>query len=116
MNRADECEFDDRKQKSRTQKLREKLAMLEKKVRELEADTHGESSTSSASSSGSSPHACASPDADAIADTLFTGEPTGAYDLAALDGMVFPGLGAYLPIPLYRPQAPPSHITTTSRP
>ncbi|KAL1684803.1 hypothetical protein GGG16DRAFT_67619 [Schizophyllum commune] len=92
MNRADECEFDDRKQKSRTQKLREKLAMLERKVRELEADTHGESSTSSGSSSGSSTHACASPDADAIADTLFTGEPTGAYDLAALDGMVFPGL------------------------
>ncbi|TRM59828.1 hypothetical protein BD626DRAFT_461896 [Schizophyllum amplum] len=91
MNRADECEFDDKKQKSRTQKLREKLAMLEKKVRELEADTHGESSTSG-SSSGSSPQECASPDADPIADALLAGDGLGAYDLASLDGLVFPGL------------------------
>ncbi|KAL1742613.1 hypothetical protein HDZ31DRAFT_42843 [Schizophyllum fasciatum] len=92
MNRADECEFDDRKQKSRTQKLREKLAMLEKKVRELEADTLGESSTSDASSSGSSPHACTSPDTDGIADAHLTGDLTGAYDASAFNDFVFPVL------------------------
>ncbi|KAE9395112.1 hypothetical protein BT96DRAFT_997900 [Gymnopus androsaceus JB14] len=36
MKRADECEYEDRRQKSRTQKLKEKLAMLEDRIKELE--------------------------------------------------------------------------------
>ncbi|KAH8824646.1 hypothetical protein DL96DRAFT_1614642 [Flagelloscypha sp. PMI_526] len=46
MNRADQCEYDDKKQKSRTQKLREKLAMLEERIRELESDPRSNESPS----------------------------------------------------------------------
>lgn len=51
MNRPDECEYDDKKQKSRTQKLREKLAMLEERLKELEADPAVAGSSSSSRSS-----------------------------------------------------------------
>lgn len=48
MKRADECEYEDKKQKSRTQKLKEKLAMLEDRIKELEGPesmTSGEGSS-----------------------------------------------------------------------
>ncbi|KAF7323492.1 adenylate kinase [Mycena chlorophos] len=41
MNREAECEYDDKKQKSRTQKLKEKLSALEQRLRELEAENAG---------------------------------------------------------------------------
>ncbi|KDQ33986.1 hypothetical protein PLEOSDRAFT_1020854, partial [Pleurotus ostreatus PC15] len=49
MGRADLCEYDDKRQKSRTQKLREKLQFLECRLRELEnrRDPSNYSSTSS---------------------------------------------------------------------
>jgi len=46
MNRSEECEYDDKKQKSRTQKLREKLLLLEERVRELESDSIASTSNS----------------------------------------------------------------------
>lgn len=49
MNRADECAYDDKKQTSRTQKLRDKIALLEERLQELES----ESSTASRSPSSS---------------------------------------------------------------
>ncbi|KAJ7684465.1 hypothetical protein DFH06DRAFT_968843 [Mycena polygramma] len=54
MNRDDECEYDDKKQKSRTQKLKEKLSMLEQRLRELESESAGATSPSSSSSSSDS--------------------------------------------------------------
>ncbi|KAF8191549.1 hypothetical protein K438DRAFT_1830705 [Mycena galopus ATCC 62051] len=51
MNRDDECEYDDKKQKSRTQKLKEKLSVLEQRLRELESES---AATSPSSSDGSS--------------------------------------------------------------
>ncbi|KAF5353179.1 hypothetical protein D9757_012652 [Collybiopsis confluens] len=36
MKRVEECEYEERRQKSRTQKLKEKLAMLEDRIKELE--------------------------------------------------------------------------------
>ncbi|KAJ6497129.1 hypothetical protein C8R47DRAFT_1318088 [Mycena vitilis] len=54
MNRDDECEYDDKKQKSRTQKLKEKLSMLEQRLRELESESAGATSPSSSSSGSSS--------------------------------------------------------------
>ncbi|KAJ7778695.1 hypothetical protein DFH07DRAFT_795641 [Mycena maculata] len=53
MNRDDECEYDDKKQKSRTQKLKEKLSVLEQRLRELESEC-GASATSPSSSDSSS--------------------------------------------------------------
>src|SRR5262249_54187141 len=52
MNRGHECEYDDKIEKSRTQKLEEKLARLESRIRELEANPieHEESEGSSSSS------------------------------------------------------------------
>ncbi|KAG7086441.1 hypothetical protein E1B28_002395 [Marasmius oreades] len=50
MKRDGECEYEDKKQKSRTQKLKEKLAMLEERIRELEGPEDGESGTAAASS------------------------------------------------------------------
>lgn len=58
MKRAEECEYEDKKQKSRTQKLKEKLAMLEERIRELEGPDEASGSGSgfgSGSSSSSSP-------------------------------------------------------------
>ncbi|KAK7037528.1 hypothetical protein VNI00_011020 [Paramarasmius palmivorus] len=60
MKRPEECEYEDKKQKSRTQKLKEKLAMLEERIRELEGPGPEEASGSgsgfgSGSSSSSSP-------------------------------------------------------------
>ncbi|KAF7359165.1 adenylate kinase [Mycena sanguinolenta] len=51
MNRDEECEYDDKKQKSRTQKLKEKLSVLEQRLRELESES---AATSPASSDPSS--------------------------------------------------------------
>lgn len=51
MNRADECEYDDMMVKSRTQKLQEKLMMLETRLRELESEPSHSSQTSSAETS-----------------------------------------------------------------
>ncbi|KAJ7494467.1 hypothetical protein B0H11DRAFT_2004760 [Mycena galericulata] len=51
MNRDEECEYDDKKQKSRTQKLKEKLSVLEQRLRELESDCAGATSPSSSDSS-----------------------------------------------------------------
>lgn len=51
MNRDDECEYDDKKQKSRTQKLKEKLSILEQRLRELESESTGATSPSSSDSS-----------------------------------------------------------------
>ncbi|KAF7294639.1 adenylate kinase [Mycena indigotica] len=48
-----ECEYDDKKQKSRTQKLKEKLSMLEQRLRELEAENGGAMSPDSGSDSNS---------------------------------------------------------------
>ncbi|KAF7298510.1 adenylate kinase [Mycena kentingensis (nom. inval.)] len=53
MNREAECEYDDKKQKSRTQKLKEKLSMLEHRLRELESE-NGANSMSPDSGSDSS--------------------------------------------------------------
>ncbi|KAJ7671013.1 hypothetical protein B0H17DRAFT_1085542 [Mycena rosella] len=53
MNRDEECEYDDKKQKSRTQKLKEKLSVLEQRLRELESES-GDAMSPSSSSSGSS--------------------------------------------------------------
>ncbi|CAK5279260.1 unnamed protein product [Mycena citricolor] len=39
MNREVECEYDDKKQKSRTQKLKDKLSQLEERLRELESES-----------------------------------------------------------------------------
>ncbi|KAK0210132.1 hypothetical protein DFS33DRAFT_259258 [Desarmillaria ectypa] len=50
MNRVEECEYDDMTVKSRTQKLQEKLSMLETRLRELESDP-SRSQTSSAETS-----------------------------------------------------------------
>jgi hypothetical protein len=51
MNRDDECEYDDKKAKSRTQKLKEKLSLLEQRLRELESESGGATSPSSSDSS-----------------------------------------------------------------
>ncbi|KAF7353766.1 adenylate kinase [Mycena venus] len=51
MNRDDECEYDDKKQKSRTQKLKEKLSILEQRLRELESESAGAASPSSSDAS-----------------------------------------------------------------
>ncbi|KAJ7184466.1 hypothetical protein C8R46DRAFT_1026374 [Mycena filopes] len=51
MNRDEECEYDDKKQKSRTQKLKEKLSLLEQRLRELESESGATSPSSSESSS-----------------------------------------------------------------
>ncbi|KAJ6546863.1 hypothetical protein B0H19DRAFT_1379260 [Mycena capillaripes] len=51
MNRDDECEYDDKKQKSRTQKLKEKLSVLEQRLRELESESGSATSPSSSDSS-----------------------------------------------------------------
>ncbi|KAJ4475615.1 hypothetical protein J3R30DRAFT_3706182 [Lentinula aciculospora] len=53
MKRADECEYEDRRQKSRTQKLREKLAMLEDRIKELEGTEQSISGDASSSNTGS---------------------------------------------------------------
>ncbi|KAJ3740490.1 hypothetical protein DFH05DRAFT_1529088 [Lentinula detonsa] len=53
MKRADECEYEDRRQKSRTQKLKEKLAMLEDRIKELEGTEQITSGDASSSNSGS---------------------------------------------------------------
>ncbi|KAJ3768445.1 hypothetical protein FB446DRAFT_276856 [Lentinula raphanica] len=53
MKRADECEYEDRRQKSRTQKLKEKLAMLEDRIKELEGTEQNNSGDASSSNSGS---------------------------------------------------------------
>ncbi|KAJ7577548.1 hypothetical protein C8J56DRAFT_1031517 [Mycena floridula] len=50
-DKVDECQYDDHRQKSRTQKLREKLTMLEERIRELESDGHVGPSSERASSS-----------------------------------------------------------------
>ncbi|KAJ6500684.1 hypothetical protein C8R45DRAFT_1071233 [Mycena sanguinolenta] len=47
MNRDEECEYDDKKQKSRTQKLKEKLSVLEQRLRELESGSAATSPSSS---------------------------------------------------------------------
>ncbi|KAF9063683.1 hypothetical protein BDP27DRAFT_1426598 [Rhodocollybia butyracea] len=52
MKRADECEYEDRRQKSRTQKLKEKLAMLEDRIKELEGTDPGDGSSSNSGSPG----------------------------------------------------------------
>ncbi|KAK7449724.1 hypothetical protein VKT23_013199 [Stygiomarasmius scandens] len=51
MKRADECEYEDRRQKSRTQKLKEKLKKLEDRIKELEGPAEGTSSDVAESSS-----------------------------------------------------------------
>ncbi|KAJ7771493.1 hypothetical protein B0H16DRAFT_1305750 [Mycena metata] len=51
MNRDEECEYDDKKQKSRTQKLKEKLSALEQRLRELESESGATSPSASESSS-----------------------------------------------------------------
>ncbi|SJL04968.1 uncharacterized protein ARMOST_08339 [Armillaria ostoyae] len=51
MNRVEECEYDDMTVKSRTQKLQEKLTMLETRLRELESEPSRSSQTSSAETS-----------------------------------------------------------------
>ncbi|KAF9265865.1 hypothetical protein L218DRAFT_897761 [Marasmius fiardii PR-910] len=51
MKREGECEYEDKKQKSRTQKLKEKLAMLEERIRELEGPEEPGSRSGVASSS-----------------------------------------------------------------
>ncbi|KAK7035854.1 adenylate kinase [Favolaschia claudopus] len=51
MNRDEECEYDDKKQKSRTQKLKEKLSLLEQRLRELESENTGATSPSSSDAS-----------------------------------------------------------------
>jgi hypothetical protein len=38
MNRSHTCEYDDKQQKSRTQLLKEQLAMLERRLQELESN------------------------------------------------------------------------------
>ncbi|KIY48258.1 hypothetical protein FISHEDRAFT_73825 [Fistulina hepatica ATCC 64428] len=61
MNRDHLCEYDDKKQKSRTEKLREKLSMLEDRIRELESETPADTPLDAgASSSSSSPSASSS--------------------------------------------------------
>ncbi|KAF7441162.1 hypothetical protein PC9H_001511 [Pleurotus ostreatus] len=57
MGRADLCEYDDKRQKSRTQKLREKLQFLECRLRELEnrRDPSNYSSTSASSTQHPTP-------------------------------------------------------------
>ncbi|KAL0577332.1 hypothetical protein V5O48_004656 [Marasmius crinis-equi] len=54
MKREEECEYEDKKQKSRTQKLKEKLAMLEERIRELEGPSEGAGTSEAASSSSPS--------------------------------------------------------------
>jgi hypothetical protein len=55
MNRRSECEYDDKKQKSRTQKLKEKLLLLEERVRELESDPSSSASNGASSVSYPTP-------------------------------------------------------------
>ncbi|KIK59092.1 hypothetical protein GYMLUDRAFT_227493 [Collybiopsis luxurians FD-317 M1] len=52
MKRPEECEYEDRRQKSRTQKLKEKLAMLEDRIKELEGSDPAASASSSTDSPG----------------------------------------------------------------
>lgn len=54
MNRAEECHYDEKRQKSRTQKLKERLSMLEDRIRELESDPSASSLVPDDVSAGSS--------------------------------------------------------------
>ncbi|KAJ7063614.1 hypothetical protein C8F01DRAFT_1133708 [Mycena amicta] len=54
MNREAECEYDDKKQKSRTQKLKEKLSMLEQQLHKLESEHGGSMSPPDSGSDSSS--------------------------------------------------------------
>ncbi|KAF9464608.1 hypothetical protein BDZ94DRAFT_1297108 [Collybia nuda] len=49
MNRGHSCAYDDKQQKSRTQLLKEQLAMLEKRLQELESNPSGSRSSPSTS-------------------------------------------------------------------
>ncbi|TFK34879.1 hypothetical protein BDQ12DRAFT_761049 [Crucibulum laeve] len=82
MRRADECYYDDSKKKSRTQMLREKLAMLEDKVRELESDASGSNPPGSFNSSPipSLPHSL-SPESEDLTSLL--SQPSQPLDISS---------------------------------
>ncbi|KAF5373124.1 hypothetical protein D9758_001483 [Tetrapyrgos nigripes] len=83
MKRAEECEYEDRRQKSRTQKLKEKLSKLEERIKELEGPAEGPSSSAS-SSSGS-----------ATSPPLFPGSMLANLDTVDLSSLSdFPGSNA----------------------
>ncbi|KAJ7348963.1 hypothetical protein DFH08DRAFT_863952 [Mycena albidolilacea] len=74
MNRDAECEYDDKKQKSRTQKLKEKLSVLEQRLRELESESSANSpSSSDASSLGLPPTQHPSPEIAALPSLFDSG-------------------------------------------
>ncbi|KAJ8083045.1 hypothetical protein PM082_008908 [Marasmius tenuissimus] len=54
MSREDECRYEDKKQKNRTEKLREKLVTLETRLRELEGPAGGQATASAYGPSSSS--------------------------------------------------------------
>ncbi|KAK0455213.1 uncharacterized protein EV420DRAFT_588730 [Desarmillaria tabescens] len=92
MNRAEECEYDDMTVKSRTQKLQEKLTMLETRLRELESEPSRSSQSSSAETSPeagpstSPPSAVLAPFAPAaITDADPSSLPTTFQDFSAFD-------------------------------
>lgn len=94
MNRTDECEYDDKKQKSRTQKLKEKLSALEERLRELESEPREvspftNSSASSSSSSRPSPGNTPGPlDSSAFGvGALYLPPETPHLDLSSLGGL-----------------------------
>lgn len=80
MNRDDECEYDDKKQKSRTQKLKEKLSALEQRLRELESESGGATSPSSSDSSslGLPPTQHSSPEIAALPSLFDNGSMYGS--------------------------------------
>ncbi|KAJ7611661.1 hypothetical protein FB45DRAFT_313702 [Roridomyces roridus] len=83
MNRDDECEYDDKKQKSRTQKLKEKLSVLEQRLRELESESAAASpSGSDASSLGLPLTQHSSPELTALPASVYDTTPA-AYRSAA---------------------------------
>jgi hypothetical protein len=90
MNREDECEYDDKRQKSRTQKLKEKLFALEERIRELESGPPvAEPDTLSAMFNSPSPSGSSnSPD-------LFGTPGYGAIDLPEYQGQTF----GQMPVP-----------------
>ncbi|KAJ7253377.1 hypothetical protein B0H12DRAFT_1116935 [Mycena haematopus] len=77
MNRDDECEYDDKKQKSRTQKLKEKLSILEQRLRELESESAATSPSTSDASSASTQQS--SPEIASLPSLFGAGSPVSAH-------------------------------------
>lgn len=74
-NRDDECQYHDKKQISRTEMLRAKVAKLEARLRELEVEHSG----SSSSSPTPAPMSPASPSPSSSSDELILLQPPGEF-------------------------------------